>query len=101
MQRETVDDSICLFSIDKDQDEIKVSLNVFAEVKIVANEHKTACSIWKKTLFSKIQSEKENKSELIIANLVQEIIDDLSKDWLKANTNSKQLTFHINKFQDL
>jgi hypothetical protein len=94
-------DPICFFVIDKDEEQITVSLEILAEVEVLANKHKTVCAIWKKNLSLSISSEMKNQTELTIANLICEMIDDLSKDWIKANTDSKQLIFHINKFQDL
>lgn len=103
LQRKTVDGSVCFFSIDKDKDQnqVKVSLNVFEEVEVVSNKQKTACSIWKKTLWSSIPDGNDNQTELAIAKLVQAMIDDLIIDWRKANPNTKQMSFHINKFHDL
>ena len=94
-------DPICFFVIDKDEGQITGSLEILAEVEVLVNKHKTTCSIWKKNLSASISTEMKNQTELTIANLIREMIDDVAKDWIKANTDSKQLTFHINKFQDL
>jgi hypothetical protein len=94
-------DPVCFFVIDKEEEQIKGSLEILAEVEVVANKYKTTCSIWKKTLYVPIPPEKKNQVESIIANLIQEMIDEVSKDWMKANADAKQPIFHINKFQDL
>lgn len=94
-------DPICFFVIDKSAEEIMGSLEVLAEVEVLANKHKTVCSIWKKNLSVPIPSDKKDQVDLIIANLIHTMIDDVSKDWMKVNVDSKQLVFHVNKFQDL
>jgi hypothetical protein len=91
-------DPICFFVIDKDKEQIKGSLEILVEVEVLANQHKTICSIWKKNLSSTISSEMKN---FTVENLIHEMIDDVSQDLIKANADSKQLIFHINKFQDL
>jgi flagellar hook-basal body complex protein FliE len=71
------------------------------DFELLVNKQKTICSIWKKNLSVSISSEMKSQTEQAIANLIHEMIDDVSKDWLKTNTDSKQLIFDINKFQDL
>jgi hypothetical protein len=94
-------DPICFFAFDKDEEQIKGSLEILAEVEVLANKHKTTCSIWKKNLSTSISSETKNQTEQAIANLIHKMIDDIAKDWTKANADSKQLVFHIIKFEDL
>ena len=92
---------ICYFSIAKKDDQIEVTLHVLAEAEVLANKYKTTCTIWKKTLSSQI-SQKDNQSNLVIGNLIQEMIKSLVEDCVKANNqDSKQLSFHIRKFKDL
>jgi hypothetical protein len=94
-------DPICFFVIEKEDNQVNGSLEILAEVEVLANKHKTMCSIWRKKISLPILSDRENQTELTIANLIQTMIDDVSGDWTKANTDSKQLTFQISKFQSL
>ncbi len=92
---------VCFFSIAKDQDRIEVSLEVLAEVEVLANRYKTTCPIWKKTLFSST-SEDLNQTDLAVAGLAKEMIKNLAEDYMKANTpDSKQLFFQIRKFKGM
>jgi hypothetical protein len=101
LQRKDIDGSICLFCIDKDSKEVKVSLEIITETEIATNKFKTAASIWKKTLNSEICSDEQDLSNLEIANLVSAMIDIFSKEWGDVNKNTNQLVFHINKFESL
>lgn len=92
---------ICLFSIEIDEGQIELSLDVLAEAEVTANHYKTACSVWKKTLYSLVPKD-NNQTDASIANLVQEMIKSFSDDWLRANNQDpKQLFFHIRKFEGL
>lgn len=94
-------DPICFFVIDKDEEQINGTLEIITEVEVVGNRQKTTCSIWKKSLSASIPPEMKNQPELVIANLINEMMDDVSNDWVKANKDSKKPVFQINKFQEL
>lgn len=91
---------LCFFSIEKGQDQVEVSMDVLAEVEVLANKYKTTCPIWKKTLFAPIPQ--DDKADSAIVNLTQEMIKSLAEDCIKANqTNSNQMSFHIRRFKEL
>ena len=91
---------LCFFSIEKGLDTIEVSMDVLAEVEVLANKYKTTCPIWKKTLFAPVPP--DGKTGAAIANLTQEMIKSLAEDCIKANhIDSNQLSFHIRKFKEL
>jgi len=92
---------ICFFSIDKDQGQVEVSLDILAEVEVLANQYKTTCPVWKKTLYSPLP-QNSNQADVVIAGLMQEMIKDFTEDWVKANNlDSSQLSFHVRKFKNL
>jgi hypothetical protein len=101
LHRNDIDGPVCLFCLDKENDDTKVSLEVIAETEVELDKVKTATSIWKKTLNSKICSDNQSQSNVEITHLIEEMIDDFSKDWKIANQNSNPLIFHVNKFENL
>jgi hypothetical protein len=83
---------MCLFSIRDDA----VSLNVFTEVEISANKHKTTCPIWEKKVYVLHKDENGQTGTLSIASSTEKVIKKFSEDCVKANQlDSKQQSFQI------
>ncbi len=100
VQQEVLKSPICFFSIERKEDDFEVSMEVSVEVEVVANKYKTACPVWKKTVYSPIEGGIQDNVDL--NQSIQELVKAFAEDWKKANSqSSKQPSFHIRKYKEL
>lgn len=86
---------ICMVSIGKTPGQLEVSLEIFAQAAIIANQYKTLCSIWKKKLY--IFQEAPQVGEEVI-NMIKKLIEDFAKDYSRANPEKTVPSFYVRKF---